>query len=160
MSDLVSSAPTRVALMQAFDEIAHLADEQSQENSLLIRVVRVDGSTIEGYVTGVGPFALILVDKSTRGFIEVAPGDVRTLDVETSRRGRQWIMAVLGIIVATAVLVGWATLPWVTPNQNGVMIGFVILVLPILMYGGVLLDRMGLGRWLTKWQPLYPPPGA
>jgi hypothetical protein len=151
-----SSAPS-ITLAQSF---AELADESARTEGLHIRIERADGSRIEGSLLSVEQSRLTVVDDATQDVIPIAAAELRALEVQSPRRGREWLLAGLAILGATAALIGYATLPWVRPTGESVTAGFVILYLAAAALFSRVLARTGLRRWLTQWRQLYPPRGA
>ena len=150
-------ASDSTSITRTFIELAGLQYDSAAPDGLRVRAVRVDGSSVEGPLLSVDTTTL-LVEDSEHGFIRVEANELRTLDVETPRRGREWVLAGIAGIGVVAAMIGWAHLPWVRPErENDIFVGFVILSLAAVALSPVLLRRTGLGRWLTKWRPLYPP---
>ena len=157
---LPSTKDTPVAIARAFGQLADIADTRD-DGSTTIRIGRVDGSTIEGRLYHIEVNAVMLVDAATGTLTQIAATDIRSLEVKAPRRSREWLLAILGIVVAVFALAGYAMLPWVRPKAEAdIMIGFILLVLLVGPMLSIALKYTPLGPWLTRWKPLFPPPGA
>lgn len=149
---------TSITVTQTFSELDRLAEQHGPGDRLRIRIAQADGSRIEGSLVSIEPTQLTLMDDATHDVIRVPASEMRALEVHRPRRGREWALAGLAIVGATAALIGYAMFPWVRPDRPGdILMGFMILALPVVALFPVLLARTRLGRWFTQWRQLYPP---
>jgi hypothetical protein len=89
--------------------------------------------------------------------VRVAASELAALAVRTPHRLHEGILAILAIIGATAALVVYASFPWVRPGQGDITNGFMALYSAAGALLPIALSRTRLGKWLTKWEQLYPP---
>ena len=147
---------TETTLTRAFDDLATLVE---RTGSLCVRILRADGTAIEGEVLGVGYTDLLVLDEASRTHVRVFAHELQALDVSMPRRAREWLLAAGAIPMATAALVGYAQLPWVPkrPAEGDILMGFIILLASGAGVISIPLLRKWLESWLTKWQRVYPP---
>jgi hypothetical protein len=136
---------------------ADLADQIDREQDQHIRILRADGSTLEGTILDITPTGLRLLNSATGEQVTVPALELHAVEVQRPRRVREWTLAIFSIPVTTAALVGFAQLPWARPDPDGgyVLIGFVIFCA---LVGGLIsipMIRRWLGAWLTRWQRIY-----
>jgi hypothetical protein len=150
---MTSAETTRT---RSFDELAKLIERTP---SLHVRIQRTDGSAIEGDLLDVGYTDLLLVEKATEKRVHVSALELRVLEMNVPRRGREWMLTAFAIPAATAALVGYARLPWVPsrPSGDDVLVGFMILVAIGAGVISIPAIRKWLASWLTRWQRVYPP---
>lgn len=133
-----------------------LANEVARDPVLCVRLQRADGSALEGQVLGISETDVSLVDSATGELIRVSAQELHAVDVRMPRRGRELILAICAIPVATAALVAYARLPWVRAEQADIAFGF--LILWAIVHGLMSISRVrrSLRSWLTRWQRLEP----
>lgn len=147
------SSPLTLTLTRT---LAELEDQSARASGLVLRVERSDGSTIEGGFGGVEAANLVIIDSATHTRVLVPAVELRAVAVRAPRRRREWMLALAAIVGGTFGLVGYAMLPWVNPDGD-IQTGFKILYVAGAALLSVLVARTGLGRWLTRWQSVYPP---
>ena len=120
-------APTDVAIAPSFDELAKLVDRVS---SVEVRIRRADGTAIEGVIHNVDYVNVLFIEEHGGRYVEVPAQDLETLDVNVPRRGRELTLALLGVVVGTIALIGYAQLPWVPPrpDEGDMLPAFIALV--------------------------------
>ena len=144
---------SELTISRVFDD---LANEVEREPSLSVRIHRVDGSSVEGQVLYFTATDLVLIDSVTDKQINVAAREFRAVDVCLPRRGREWMLAAGAIPGTTALLIAYAQLPWVRPQQGHIVIGFLILCAIVYGLASIPMVHRAMVSWLTKWQRLSP----
>lgn len=85
----------------------------------------------------------------------LATTEIRAIDLAVPLRGREWVLAGVGIAAGTAVLVGYSALPWVRASEGDLTPAVQVLVVATIALLSIALTRTRLARWLRRWQPLY-----
>ena len=151
-------APTDVAIAPSFDELAKLVDRVS---SVEVRIRRADGTAIEGVIHNVDYVNVLFIEEHGGRYVEVPAQDLETLDVNVPRRGRELTLALLGVVVGTIALIGYAQLPWVPPrpDEGDMLPAFIALV----AIGAGLSSIPPLRKWyaslFSTWRRIHPPVG-
>jgi hypothetical protein len=146
----------REVLSQALDTLAPLT---MRDTAVRLRLGLTDGSVVEGFLISASRehLSLRMVPDQARYF----PAEqIRSLHVAVPRRGREWALASVGIVGATAAVIGLTSLPAVgvylrTHIQRAFGVVF-YLGIGLLV---ILLAKTGLHDWLTRWDPLVDLPG-
>jgi len=120
-----------------------------------VRVRLVGGEQIEGALVGASNGHLAVADRSLGRSRRILAAEIREVDVAVRRRGREWLIAAGVIPLATAIVVGYASLPWVDSSAGDVTVAVKALFLGALVALGILGERTVFRRWLTRWQPVY-----
>jgi hypothetical protein len=149
---------TEVAVARNFDELARMVDRDS---SLEVRIRRADGSVIDGTICEVEYPDVVVVDEAGGRQIEVFAHELETLDVKVPRRGREWMLAIVGIAAGVSALVGYAQLPWVPPRpgEEDLIPAFLLLTAIITGLSSMPRVRDRVAPWFTRWHRLYPGAG-
>jgi hypothetical protein len=149
-------ASTDLAVSHTFDELARLVD---RVESVEVRIRRVDGTAIEGVIHNVDYVNVLFVEQRSGDCVEVRADEIETLDVNVPRRGREWTVAIVGIVVTTTALVAYAQLPWVParPREGDIFAGFIALAAIGAGLGSIRPLRDWFTSWFTRWQRFYPP---
>jgi len=141
----------RESLSRALVTLAPLRD---RDTAVRVRVGLSDGTVADGLLLSSSSEHLSL--RMHGGQARHIPAEIiRSVELAKPRRDREWALAGLGIIGATASLVGMVSLPGVgdylrTHGQTAFGIVF---------YAGagllvILLAKTGLRDWLTGWETL------
>lgn len=148
-------ASTDLAVARSFEELARLVGRVS---SVEVRIRRADGSEIEGLIHHVDYVNALFIEEHSGYFIEVSAHELQTLDVNLPRRGREWTMAILGIIVTTTALVGYAQLPWVParPRDVDILVGFIALMAIVAGLARIPSLQKWFASWFSRWERIYP----
>ena len=120
-----------------------------------VRVRLVGGEQIEGALVGASTGHLAVADRSLGRSRRILAAEIRAVDVAVRRRGREWLIAAGVIPLATAIVVGYSSLPWVDPSAGDVTVAVKALFLGALVALGILGERTVFRGWLTRWQPVY-----
>ena len=125
---------------------------------LRIRVGLADGTRVTGVVLSTSADHVSLrVPPTQARYIPL--DEIRLLQVAKPHRVREWALATVGIVGATASLVALAWIPGIgeyirSHGATGFMITFYLGVGAL----AVLLTRTGLRQWLTRWETLIDEP--
>ena len=141
----------RQAISEALVAVTALRERDTE---VRIRVGLANGSVADGFLLSATPLGVSLRMPHARA--EHFPTEqIRSLHVATPRHGREWALAGVGIVGATAALVGLVSLPVLGPYLRAhPQRAFVVV-----FYAGVgalvvLLAKTGLRDWLTRWETL------
>lgn len=137
------------------DALATVDAEQERGREVRLRIRSVGGTVVEGPLISAanGHLAVRGPDSTV---VDFAPEEIAALELARPRRGREWALAGVGIVVGTAAIGGLVSLPGVgeylrTSAQYTFMAVF---------YAGVgvmvlLLAATRLRTWLTRWETLF-----
>jgi hypothetical protein len=128
-----------------------------QDDGPRVRVERADGRTVEGEVVYVSE-ADLTIRVADGEQVSVPAREVMVLDIESPRRVREWLAAILSIPAVAAILVAFSRIPGVDPRRGDITIGFALVL--AVCWG---LTRVpGLANavrvQLTRWDRVYPQP--
>ena len=135
--------------------LASLALQDHDARETMIRVTRHDLSVIEGLVLDIDADGVTLSAPAPLGHVTVTHSEIRMLEVRAPDRTREWLLAGLGAVLVTSLLVGVATVAGTEADFSS------IVVLLCAVGAGVapfVLARTPLGRWLHRWRQIYGSP--
>jgi hypothetical protein len=138
--------------------LLNLAALEEAHEDVTLRVTLADGSTVVGSLLSASAdhLSLRLPDSQARRY---SLEDIRSMHRARPRRWREWTLAGLGILAATAVLVGLASLPGLRSYLQGrIQVAFVVVFYLGVGLLALLLARTGLRNWLTRWESLADDP--
>jgi hypothetical protein len=142
--------------------IRDVAAQAEREKHLVLRVSRRGGTEILGHSISVGGGHVVVVtrDGAEEDSPEVilAATDVESIFVGTANRGREAVVAIIGIVAIVGLLALSALLPWVNPKSAGPPVTYMLVLLAAIGSFEVLRRRTRLRDWLVRWQQVYPTP--
>lgn len=132
--------------------LASIALQDDGERKTTIRVTRRDQSVVEGSVLEVNRQAVTL--SASTGCVTVAEAEIDRLEISAPDRRREWMVAGVGIIAATALLVGIRSIPVFGADIDitAVVVALYFLATAISPF---VLSRTRFGRWLQRWRPVF-----
>jgi hypothetical protein len=138
---------------------SRLAEQLGREADRYVRIQRADGSFLQGEVLDVTPTDLRLFNSDTREEIRVSVLELLAVDVLRPRRGREWMVAIGAIPVATVFVIAYSQMPWVRPREGvDLLIGLAIFAVVVAAVASTPKLRDRLVSWFTQWQRLYSAP--
>lgn len=147
------AAPSPPRLHEALIGLEALCQGKSTST---VRLVLADGLALEGPLIGASPDHVAVAVGGSSVVRRIPAQEIRSLDVAVPRRGREWALAGVGILGATAALVGLGSLPGIGAYlRTHAQVGF-----HVVFYVGaallvVLLAKTRLREWLIQWRALY-----
>lgn len=148
---------TNTALARSLD---HLGEQLYRWEQLQVRIECVDGRRIEGALLHVDGDELVVLDDASGVPAQLLPEQLRTVDINSPRRVREWLVVLCAIPIVTAILVAFSRIPGVNPKRGDIAIGFMLVLAAVWALARV----PGLGKsfhgMMTRWDRVYPPQGA
>jgi len=135
--------------------LAAIQTQQARGTEVRLRIRGVNGAMVEGPLVSAEQ-GHVAIRARHGGVIDFAPEQIGALAIARPRRGREWVLAGVGIVAGTAAIGGLVSLPVVGEYlRSNVQVAFQVVffagvaVLIVLRAGTQLRD------WLTRWETLF-----
>lgn len=145
------STSTTITRTHAIDQLASRVEKSDRVD---VRLVRADGSVIEGELIEINSSVLQVVQAKTYDTLRVPAADVSAVYVRAPNRNREGLLAIGAIVGSVTALTAYSTLPWVRPGAGDITTAFMVLYAAGGGLLSLLLARTGLRKWLTEWRPV------
>ena len=154
-SDVNVSMPKLRSFHSADAALAGLAEHDDGERTTTIRVMRRDGTIVEGTVVEINADSITVSEAASVRPVNTAHTEITSLEVLCPHRSREWLVAAVGIPLVVALMVGIRRLPGVGAKTD---VSIVVLALYFLgtLVGPFVLTRTRFGRWLHRWRYIFP----
>jgi len=144
---------------EALERLATLSQGRGggASNPLRLMLCLRDGTTVEGELSTVADGRVSVID-ATGGRREVVGSDLRGVYRRVPNHAREWLVAALGIPVMVGLLAATARLGATGhPDAAGAFrtafwLGLLVGLPALLVNHG---SRSMIGRWFTRWTPMY-----